>query len=176
MLTLVSCWPPGALVLKTVQIHATNSNNKRKWLKTSPVSAKLTIFTEPYKCVINTSSFKAINLSHPNPSQETNPREEPICRAIAERQAVRKPMQKFASSMYSLSDTFCRQKSAGFAFAVLFHSDFTARFCKTCLKLPNFPMLSKATKHWSLACLVWQLNLMAFKGMHWNEISREEDL
>lgn len=100
-LTLVSCWPSVTLVLKTVQIHATNSNNKRKLLKTSPLSARLTIFIEPYQCVINTSSFKAINLSHPNPSQETSPREERICRAIAERQAVRKPMQKFALSVYT---------------------------------------------------------------------------
>lgn len=90
-LTLVNCWPPVALVLKIVQSQATNSNNKRKWLKTSPVPARLTIFIEPYKCVISASSSIAINLSHPNPSEKTNPGEEPICRAIAERRAAGKP-------------------------------------------------------------------------------------
>lgn len=52
-----------------------------------------------------------------------------------------------------LADIFRRQKSAGLAFALLFHSDFTAHFCKTCLKLPNFPMFPKVTKLSSFICV-----------------------
>lgn len=71
----------------------------------------------------------------------TNPREEPICRATAEK-------HREIRSISVLSDAFLHSSGRNLlGLFLLFHSAFTAHFWKTCLKLPHFLMLSKATKY-----------------------------